>query len=104
MDALSCGDGRTRDAAGNPRSARATAVRCWPLDEQGLVGETIYAVDISASVELCGDFAGVQGIVSDVAWSSCRASVDAVVSSQVIEHLPDDRASPRDRPAAQAAA
>ena len=67
----------------------------WPLDRAGLVGETIYAVDISAQhVALCETLSPkVQGIVSDVAQVNdlADASVDAVVSSQVIEHLPDDR-------------
>ncbi len=67
----------------------------WPLDRAGLVGETIYAVDISAKhVALCERLSPkVRGIVSDVARVDELAdgSVDAVVSSQVIEHLPDDR-------------
>jgi SAM-dependent methyltransferase len=67
----------------------------WPLDHAGLVGETIYAVDISpAHVALCERLSPkVRGIVSDVARVDelADASVDAVVSSQVIEHLPDDR-------------
>ena len=67
----------------------------WPLDRAGLVGETIYAVDISAEhVALCERLSPkVRGIVSDVAHVDELAdeSVDAVVSSQVIEHLPDDR-------------
>lgn len=67
----------------------------WPLDRAGLVGETIYAVDISAEhVALCERLSPkVKGIVSDVARVEelPDASVDAVVSSQVIEHLPDDR-------------
>jgi SAM-dependent methyltransferase len=67
----------------------------WPLDHAGLVGETIYAVDISAKhVALCERLSPkVRGIVSDVAHVDelGDASVDAVVSSQVIEHLPDDR-------------
>jgi SAM-dependent methyltransferase len=68
----------------------------WPLDRAGLVGEAIYAVDISAEhVALCERLSPkVKGIVSDVAHVAelADASVDAVVSSQVIEHLPDDRA------------
>src|SRR2546423_7112503 len=67
----------------------------WPLDHAGLIGETIYAVDISAEhVALCERLSPkVHGIVSDVAHVEelPDASVDAVVSSQVIEHLPDDR-------------
>src|SRR5438034_5958483 len=67
----------------------------WPLDRARLVGETIYAVDISAEhVALCERLSPkVQGIVSDVAHVAelPDASVDAVISSQVIEHLPDDR-------------
>lgn len=67
----------------------------WPLDRAGLVGETIYAVDISADhVALCERLSPkVRGIVSDVArvHELADASVDAAVSSQVIEHLPDDR-------------
>jgi SAM-dependent methyltransferase len=67
----------------------------WPLDRAGLVRETIYAVDISAEhVALCERLSPkVKGIVSDVARVEelPDSSVDAVVSSQVIEHLPDDR-------------
>jgi SAM-dependent methyltransferase len=67
----------------------------WPLDRAGLVSETIYAVDISAEhVALCERLSPkVHGIVSDVAHVTelANESVDAVVSSQVIEHLPDDR-------------
>ena len=67
----------------------------WPLDHAGLVGETIYAVDISAEhVALCERLSPkVKGIVSDVAHVDelAAGSLDAVVSSQVIEHLPDDR-------------
>ncbi|TML95155.1 MAG: class I SAM-dependent methyltransferase [Actinobacteria bacterium] len=66
----------------------------WPLDHAGLVGDTIYAVDISAEhVALCERLSPkVRGIISDVAHVDelPDASVDAVVSSQVIEHLPDD--------------
>src|SRR5206468_875204 len=67
----------------------------WPLDHAGLVSETIHAVDISAKhVALCERLSPkVRGIVSDVAHVEQLPdeSVDAVVSSQVIEHLPDDR-------------
>src|SRR5256886_15039072 len=65
----------------------------WPLDRAGLVGETIYAVDISAEhVALCERLSPkVQGIVSDAAQVDelPDASGDAVVPSQVIEHLAD---------------
>jgi SAM-dependent methyltransferase len=68
----------------------------WPLDRAGLIAETIYAVDISPEhVALCERLSEkVMGIVSDVAHVTALEdeSVDAVVSSQVIEHLPDDRA------------
>ena len=68
----------------------------FPLDRAGLVGEVIYAVDISEMhVTWCQALTPkVRGIVSDVAHVDELAdeSVDAVVSSQVIEHLPDDRA------------
>ena len=67
----------------------------WPLDRAGLVGETIFAIDISARhVALCEQLSPkVKGIVSDVARVEQlpAASADAVVSSQVIEHLPDPR-------------
>src|SRR3989442_865834 len=67
----------------------------WPLDHAGLVGDTIYAVDISAEhVALCERLSPkVTGIVSDLAHVEelPDASVAAVVSSQGIGHLPCDR-------------
>jgi 2-polyprenyl-3-methyl-5-hydroxy-6-metoxy-1,4-benzoquinol methylase len=67
----------------------------FPLDRAGLIGETIYAVDISEThIRQCQALSTkVRGIVSNVAHVEELAdeSVDAVVSSQVIEHLPDDR-------------
>jgi SAM-dependent methyltransferase len=66
----------------------------WPLASAGLVGEKIYAVDISAQrVTFCERLSpivrGIVGDAVDVAGLP-ECSVDAVVSSQVIEHLPDD--------------
>jgi len=67
----------------------------YALDRAGLVDERIYAVDLSAeSIELARRLSPkVEGIVSDVAHVEAipGGSVDAVTSSQVIEHLPDDR-------------
>ena len=67
----------------------------YALEHAGLVGERIYAVDLSAgSVALAERLSPkVVGVVSDVAHVDAIAegSVDAVTSSQVIEHLPDDR-------------
>jgi SAM-dependent methyltransferase len=66
----------------------------WPLARAGLVAKRIYAVDISAQrVAFCERLSPiVRGIVADAVdvagLPDC--SVDAVVSSQVIEHLPDD--------------
>jgi SAM-dependent methyltransferase len=68
----------------------------YALERAGLVRERIYAVDLSVrSLELAGRLSPkVTTIVSDVAHVTelADAAVDAVVSSQVIEHLPDDRA------------
>lgn len=67
----------------------------YALERAGLAGERIYAVDLSAqSVALARRLSPkVVGIVSDVAHVGELAdgSADAVTSSQVIEHLPDDR-------------
>jgi SAM-dependent methyltransferase len=67
----------------------------YALDRAGLVGERIYAVDLSESaLEVAASLSEkVVAIVSDVARVDelGDASVDAVTSSQVIEHLPDDR-------------
>jgi SAM-dependent methyltransferase len=68
----------------------------YALDRAGLVGERIYAVDLSErALAVARDVSDkVVAIVSDVAdvRELDDASVDAVTSSQVIEHLPDDRA------------
>jgi SAM-dependent methyltransferase len=67
----------------------------WPLARAGLVDEAIHAVDISAErVASCERLSPiVHGIVADAVDVAelPDSSVDAVVSSQVIEHLPDDR-------------
>ena len=67
----------------------------YALERAGLIGERVYAVDLSAaSVELAERLSPkVVGVVADVARVAAiaDASVDAVTSSQVIEHLPDDR-------------
>ena len=76
-------------------SAQAKA-RSATRSSAGLVGERIYAVDLSErSLEVAASLSDkVVAIVSDVAHVEALgdASVDAVTSSQVIEHLPDDRA------------
>jgi SAM-dependent methyltransferase len=68
----------------------------YALDRAGLVRERIYAVDLSErSLAVAATLSPrVTTIVGDVAQVSelADASVDAVVSSQLIEHLPDDRA------------
>jgi SAM-dependent methyltransferase len=68
----------------------------YALDRAGLVGERIYAVDLSErALGVAASLSEkVVAIVSDVAHVDelGDASVDAVTSSQVIEHLPDDRA------------
>ena len=67
----------------------------YALDQAGLVGERIYAVDLSeqslATAARLSD--KVVPIVDDVTNVSAleETSVDAVTASQVIEHLPDDR-------------
>jgi SAM-dependent methyltransferase len=57
----------------------------WALKQRGLLGESVYAVDLSPD--------RVQGIVADATAVTDLAdeSVDGVIVSQVIEHLPDDR-------------
>src|SRR5204863_2872003 len=66
------------------------------LERSGLGAEKIYAVDLSReSIRLAEQLSPkVVGIVSDVTYVAeiPAGSADAVTSSQVIEHLPDDRA------------
>lgn len=68
----------------------------YALDRAGLVGERIYAVDLSErSLAVASKLSEkVVPVVSDVVRVEAipDGSVDAVTSSQVIEHLPDDRA------------
>jgi SAM-dependent methyltransferase len=68
----------------------------YALDRAGLGVEKIYAVDLSpTSIAKARELSPkVTGIVSDVTHipEIPAGSVDAVTSSQVIEHLPDDRA------------
>jgi SAM-dependent methyltransferase len=67
----------------------------YALDRAGLGGEKIYAVDLSpTSIAIAEQLSPkVVGIVSDVTHvpDIPAGEVDAVTSSQVIEHLPDDR-------------
>jgi SAM-dependent methyltransferase len=67
----------------------------YALDRAGLGGEKIYAVDLSpTSIAKARELSPkVVGIISDVTHipEIASGSVDAVTSSQVIEHLPDDR-------------
>jgi len=68
----------------------------YALDRAGLVGERIYAVDLSErSLAVAASLSPkVVSVVADVtaAREIADASVDAVTSSQVIEHVPDERA------------
>jgi SAM-dependent methyltransferase len=68
----------------------------YALDRAGLVRERIYAVDLSAGALAVA--ARLSPRVTTIVGDATRVAaigdgeVDAVVSSQVIEHLPDDRA------------
>ena len=68
----------------------------YALDRAGLVGERIYAVDLSRESLAAAERLSpkVTAILSDVAHVEeiADGSVDAVTSSQVIEHLPDEGA------------
>lgn len=65
------------------------------LERAGLLGEAAYAIDLSRErVEHCESLSPrVHGIVADVTAVTelPDGSVDGVVASQLIEHLPDDR-------------
>jgi SAM-dependent methyltransferase len=66
----------------------------YALDRAGLVGERIYAVDLSPdSLAVARTLSlKVVPILSDVTYVDeiPAGSVDAITSSQVVEHLPDD--------------
>ena len=66
------------------------------LAAASLLGEETWAVDLSRErIELCErTVPGVHGLVADATAVETLAdgSADAVVASQLIEHLPDDRA------------
>jgi len=67
----------------------------WALKQHGLLPQSVYAVDLSPDrVAAAEDISGnVTGIVSDATdvRELADESVDGVIVSQVIEHLPDDR-------------
>jgi len=68
----------------------------YALDRAGLVGDRIYAVDLSRdSLAIAAQLSPkVETVLSDVTHvrEIPAGSADAVTASQVIEHLPDDRA------------
>ena len=67
----------------------------WALERRGLLGDVAYAVDLSpervAEAEQVSP--KVKGVVADATNVAALddASVDGVIVSQVIEHIPDDR-------------
>jgi SAM-dependent methyltransferase len=67
----------------------------YALERAGLTGERVIAVDLNPErVRFCESLdPKVEGIVSDATNVTALAdgSLDAVVASQLIEHLPDDR-------------
>lgn len=76
---LGCGDGAT----------------IWALDRRGLLGETTWAVDLSAvRVKNATEAVrGVRGVVADaVAVPLPDNCADGVICSQVIEHVADEHA------------
>jgi SAM-dependent methyltransferase len=67
----------------------------WALERRGLVGERAYAIDLAAervsrARDLSPLFVGIVADATNVA-ALADSSVDGVVVSQVIEHLPNDR-------------
>ncbi len=68
----------------------------YALDRAGLVGETIYAVDLSRESLAAAERLSpkVTPVLSNVARVKeiGDGAIDAVTSSQVIEHLPDEHA------------
>jgi 2-polyprenyl-3-methyl-5-hydroxy-6-metoxy-1,4-benzoquinol methylase len=80
---IGCGDGATLAA----------------LSAAGLLGGTTFAVDLSETRVRNAErvASGITGVVADAASTSLPdGSVDGVVCSQVIEHVPDDRAVARE--------
>lgn len=68
----------------------------FALAQRGLLGERTIGIDLSSQrVERLSGLDGVEAIVSDATKTPLDdASVDAVIVTQVIEHLPDDRLLP----------
>ena len=68
----------------------------WALEQRGLLGETMYAVDLSLERVARAESISpkIRGVVADATHVEALAdgSVDGVIVSQVIEHLEDDRA------------
>jgi SAM-dependent methyltransferase len=75
---IGCGDGQT----------------IWALHRTNRLGETTYAIDLSPERVREAERVSptVRGIVADATATTLPdSSVDGVIASQVIEHLPDDR-------------
>ena len=65
----------------------------WALAQDGRLGDVTYAVDLAEErVRIASTVApGVQGVVASATSTPlATSSVDGVIVSQVIEHLPDD--------------
>jgi SAM-dependent methyltransferase len=67
----------------------------WALERRGLLGETAYAIDLSPERVAAAEQVSpkVRGIVADATQVTGLedSSVDGVIASQLIEHIPDDR-------------
>ncbi len=68
----------------------------WALSRRGWLGDTTYAVDLAPErvAAVTAALPQIVGIVADTADipGIPSGSVDVAISSQVIEHIPDDRA------------